>query len=533
MTRSGHGGRRWGLLVALALATGAGAPAAAQASELIGSGRPAVKAGAPDTPRPAPAPPRGALHAAAGDHDTAATAWQVSPNTGWTIGNGDATATGEPLAAGDPFGCRNDGGTVQEIDKTRWWRFTGTGGATTVTTIGSDITTIIAVYPASSPVTGALIGCRVTTPSGPYGLRFQTQPGVDYVVQIGGLTGGAAGTLGFTVLGSDDQAYAQPISLNSTDDVTNIGATVAAGESQACGAATLNATLWLRVHVPAQGTVGFSVATNPVGEDPIAVALRRGDGSLVAPCDTAVSGVGKTNAGVNAQVPPGDYFIQLGTPDDSWTFFHYTVTFAENLDVDGDTVQKAPAGKDCDDTNAAIRPGAPDVVNGRDDDCDGVTDPDRDGDGYNGVDVPGRQATDCNDGDRRIHPGVREVRGNRVDENCDRVKQPYAPLSSTTASWNADLTRYVVRRIPARATVTLRCRGRGCPRAFRKATKRYRSAKRSIRVRSRAPRVLFRPGARIELTVTARHRRGKRWRITIKARRVPAVKISNVGTGFR
>ena len=42
------------------------------------------------------------------------------------------------------------------------------------------------------------------------------------------------------------------------------------------------------------------------------------------------------------------------------------------VDADGDGV---PDGLDCDDTSAAVHPGATEVCNGKDDDCDGVVDP--------------------------------------------------------------------------------------------------------------------------------------------------------------
>ncbi|HET6548343.1 MAG TPA: putative metal-binding motif-containing protein, partial [Solirubrobacter sp.] len=71
-------------------------------------------------------------------------------------------------------------------------------------------------------------------------------------------------------------------------------------------------------------------------------------------------------------------------------------------DADGDGVRR-PA--DCDDTRAAIHPGAADVPdNGIDEDCSGTdaVDADRDHDG-----TPRPQ--DCNDGDAAIRPGVAEV----------------------------------------------------------------------------------------------------------------------------
>jgi hypothetical protein len=106
-------------------------------------------------------------------------------------------------------------------------------------------------------------------------------------------------------------------------------------------------------------------------------------------------------------------------------------------DQDGDGT---PADLDCDDSDPAVFPGAVEVCNDVDDDCDGIIDPpgsedthafyaDRDSDGWgdrNGavktcdppigfVDTWG----DCDDEDARVSPDAREVAGNGVDDDCD------------------------------------------------------------------------------------------------------------------
>jgi len=91
---------------------------------------------------------------------------------------------------------------------------------------------------------------------------------------------------------------------------------------------------------------------------------------------------------------------------------------------------------DCDDTDAAVFPGAPEQCNGEDDDCDGVFDEDvtgvfyadQDGDGFGD---PARSTTTCdpsgafvdNDGDCApedpgIFPGAEEL-CDGIDEDCD------------------------------------------------------------------------------------------------------------------
>ncbi|MFH1466906.1 MAG: putative metal-binding motif-containing protein, partial [Pseudomonadota bacterium] len=95
-------------------------------------------------------------------------------------------------------------------------------------------------------------------------------------------------------------------------------------------------------------------------------------------------------------------------------------------------------GYDCDDTDPEVHPGATEVCNGIDDDCDGTVDADAadaatwyldgDGDGFGDPDLGliacDRPAgyiddgTDCDDGDADIHPGAAE-RCDGLDNDCD------------------------------------------------------------------------------------------------------------------
>jgi Putative metal-binding motif len=198
-------------------------------------------------------------------------------------------------------------------------------------------------------------------------------------------------------------------------------------------------------------------------------------------------------------------------------------------DGDGDGVPDAtdkcpavPAG-----TNDADSDGCADAGSGG----SGAT-TDADGDGS-----PAGQ--DCNDTNPGIRPGAVDVPNNGVDEDCAGGDQVGQVATRITNQWavTAKYTTVTTLRaapVPARATIELRCKGRGCPfkvkrRTFATATasanletmvnvvKRVRGKKRKVRAKLRV-------NATLEIRVTAPDQIGRSITYKMRKRKIPSSK---------
>ena len=110
---------------------------------------------------------------------------------------------------------------------------------------------------------------------------------------------------------------------------------------------------------------------------------------------------------------------------------------ASDYDQDGDRyTSDEHGGSDCDDTDAEVNPAQDDDwYDGVDSNCDERSDYDQDGDGYDHEDYGG---DDCDDEDSEVHPGLVDDDGDGIDDDCSGVADDDISLGDADATWQGE-----------------------------------------------------------------------------------------------
>jgi hypothetical protein len=161
--------------------------------------------------------------------------------------------------------------------------------------------------------------------------------------------------------------------------------------------------------------------------------------------------VGNSAVSQVACLQPAGYVLANGDCDDNNAAIVAAVLYYTDADSDGfgddasatafcqAPVNMIAIGGDCNDANNAIYPGAPEICDGFDNNCNGQEDEgltflnyyfDGDSDGY-GIGNSTVSCTpltgyatltgDCDDSNDTVYPGATDTEGNGIDENCDGV----------------------------------------------------------------------------------------------------------------
>jgi Putative metal-binding motif len=157
---------------------------------------------------------------------------------------------------------------------------------------------------------------------------------------------------------------------------------------------------------------------------------------------------------------------------------------------------------------------------------------DRDRDGFLKRNPFGSQ--DCNDRNAKIHPGAKEIRGNRVDENCDgkilgfvRLR-PSFPFHFTGGSCSGCIRfdRLSATHLPRRVTIRVRCSGPACH--FSRKIGRARSHRKRVNLLHALGGRSLPVGSTVQISVTRRRTIGSIMRLVV-VRRGSQLDVKQVG----
>jgi hypothetical protein len=454
-------------------------------------------------------------------NDEPAGAFKVPLNTTWFQTTTDATPTG---GSTDSLGrCTFGGGSDPRFFRnTVWYRFTGTGAPVVLDTTGSDFDTMILVWQGTPSSSGTALNCDDDSggSQGPARLTATFAAGVEYYVEIGGCSssvktcGTPSGSLAFTLLANDSRSNPEALAPGAAATRTNYGATTES-EPLSCNGASYGRTVWFRIALPSAGTATFAAT----GFNSTVTFFPAGSGTALG-CQ-AGGNVGTLGAKLSMHLAAGSYDVQVGSLDSGPNPVNVSYDFAADgaVDADGDHVSPPT---DCDDTNANIYPGAPEVVNNDvDENCDGIKAVDRDHDGY----AARPAGADCKDNNPKIHPKAHDKPGNGIDEDCSGRDAALKRLPGIidvhggTTGRTTVLTALFATRLAKGTTLELRCKGSWCKKRKRVVHIRKKRRRYDVVHLLRSRRVP--PGVVIDLRVLRPEYLGEGLRLTTRAGKPP------------
>jgi Ca2+-binding RTX toxin-like protein len=123
-----------------------------------------------------------------------------------------------------------------------------------------------------------------------------------------------------------------------------------------------------------------------------------------------------------------------------------------------------------------------------------------------------------------------EIPGNGADEDCDGVDAPFPVLGSTVRSRFLLFVLFTkfkeleARNVPAGATIEIRCSGKGCPYSKKSRTQKVAAAKVNLRRKFKLKDAALKPGAKLEVRITAPLSVGKVVSFKIRDKKLPKSK---------